>query len=81
MPQLQKLSRDFPSNCGQQKIKNDQVIMTTGGSLASRNQIQINILELGDLGYRIGNLVLQSICRCRSTQIIVNNMNLPAMFD
>ena len=42
------------------------IIITAVMFLACKNQIQIAILEFGDLGHQTGSLALYSLRKCRS---------------
>ena len=59
----------YYNRSGLTKVKNDQVIIVTARRfLASKNQFQLEILEFGYLGHRIGCLALHSIHICRSNK-------------
>ena len=42
------------------------IIITAVKFLASKNQIQLVILEFGDFGHQAGSLTLYSLRKCRS---------------
>ena len=63
------------------------IIITAVSFLACKNQIQLVILEFGDLGHPTEVLALYSLCKCRSIKVNNNrvicqmSMKLLAMLD